>query len=47
MWGTFILLNKIGAKRMMNNTNEKIITGFFNGNEKSKSVNKTIHFFEE
>jgi hypothetical protein len=40
--GNFSLLSRIGAKSMMNNTREKIITGFFRGKVKSKPVSKII-----
>ncbi|MNL72261.1 hypothetical protein D3C87_1975440 [compost metagenome] len=32
-----ILLNRIGAKRMINSTTEKIMTGFLRGSERSIS----------
>ena len=40
--GTLILESKIGAKSMMKRTREKIITGFFKGNEKSKVESNNI-----
>jgi hypothetical protein len=42
MWGILSLFNSKGANRIINSTSEKMITGFFRGNVKSKPDNKTI-----